>query len=381
MKWNMLTKASLGATLALCMLALGVAFFGLFNQASAAGTLESDEHLITIHDRGQERSIISKKDSLREVFADTGLVLDENDIVEPGLDEKLVSQSYQVNIYRARPVTIVDGDQRVRVMSAYQTPKQIAKQAGIAMQDEDKTTLSLPQNLIASGASLEMTIDRATPMWLVLYGKKERVYTQATTVAEFLKEKDINLGDKDDMNHKSSATIREDMKLEIWRNGIQTQTREEKIAFSVRQIQDADRPVGYKKVVTAGVPGKKVVTYKVTIKNGKAVKRKVLQSVVLKKAVQQVEIVGAKPSFSGDFADALAKLRACESGGNYQTNTGNGYYGAYQYDIGTWGNYGGYPNAAAAPPAVQDQKARETYEARGWSPWPSCAASLPDTYR
>lgn len=74
--------------------------------------------------------------------------------------------------------------------------------------------------------------------------------------------------------------------------------------------------------------------------------------------------------------DVWAALRMCEAGGNYAANTGNGYYGAYQFDIRTWGNYGGYYRPDLAPPAVQDQKARMTQAARGWYPWPGCARKL-----
>lgn len=361
-------------------LALLLAPLAVFSRAYATGS-DSPSHLISIHDRGVEKNVISREDTLRHVFKEEGIILDDNDIVEPGIDEELVAKSYQVNIYRARPVVIEDGMSQVKIMSAYQTPKQIAAHAGISLQDEDKTSMSLTNNLLTDGASLRMVIDRATPLSLTLYGKKEIVYTQATTVAGFLSEKNLKLEPEDRINLEQDTPIEEGMKIEIWREGKQTITREEKLDFTVKQIQDTDRPIGYKKVTTVGIPGKKLVTYRVTVKNGKIVKKKAMQTVVLKKATQQVEIVGAKPSFSGDFAEALAKLRACEAGGNYKTNTGNGYYGAYQYDIGTWGNYGGYPNAAAAPPSVQDQKARETYVARGWSPWPHCGASLPDTYR
>ncbi|HSX48005.1 MAG TPA: transglycosylase family protein [Candidatus Nanoarchaeia archaeon] len=69
--------------------------------------------------------------------------------------------------------------------------------------------------------------------------------------------------------------------------------------------------------------------------------------------------------------DIFARIRLRESGGNYAANTGNGYYGAYQYNDGTWGGYGGYRHASDAPPAVQDQKAAETYARRGCSPWPN----------
>lgn len=72
----------------------------------------------------------------------------------------------------------------------------------------------------------------------------------------------------------------------------------------------------------------------------------------------------------------MMKLRFCESGGRYDRNSGNGYYGAYQYDIRTWANYGGYARADLAPAEVQDAKFLETYARRGWSPWPSCSRKL-----
>ena len=75
-------------------------------------------------------------------------------------------------------------------------------------------------------------------------------------------------------------------------------------------------------------------------------------------------------------SDAWAQLRFCEAGGDYTKNTGNGYYGAYQYNLSTWGNYGGYARPDLAPPEVQDAKARETQSRRGWSPWPACARKL-----
>lgn len=82
----------------------------------------------------------------------------------------------------------------------------------------------------------------------------------------------------------------------------------------------------------------------------------------------------AKLVIGGD--DAWAQLRYCEAGGDYARNSGNGYYGAYQYNLGTWANYGGYARPDLAPPEVQDAKARATQAARGWSPWPACARKL-----
>lgn len=74
--------------------------------------------------------------------------------------------------------------------------------------------------------------------------------------------------------------------------------------------------------------------------------------------------------------EAWQALRYCEAGGIYSRNSGNGYYGAYQFNISTWNNYMGYARADLAPPAVQDSKAQETYNRRGWTPWPSCSKRL-----
>ena len=75
-------------------------------------------------------------------------------------------------------------------------------------------------------------------------------------------------------------------------------------------------------------------------------------------------------------SDDFARLRQCESGGNYAINTGNGFYGAYQFDRRTWQGLG-YPGTAnQADPATQDEAASRLQAARGWQPWPSCSRQL-----
>lgn len=67
--------------------------------------------------------------------------------------------------------------------------------------------------------------------------------------------------------------------------------------------------------------------------------------------------------FDEDLDRILATIRTLESGHNYTIvnpgNVGNEASGAYQFLRTSWANYGGYPEAWQAPPAVQDQKAAE----------------------
>lgn len=91
------------------------------------------------------------------------------------------------------------------------------------------------------------------------------------------------------------------------------------------------------------------------------------------KAVQAATEAVAPAAATGD---AWYKLRLCESGNDYTKNTGNGYYGAYQYNLSTWNNYGGFARPDLAPAAVQDAKAQADHARRGWSPWPACSKRL-----
>jgi resuscitation-promoting factor RpfA len=69
------------------------------------------------------------------------------------------------------------------------------------------------------------------------------------------------------------------------------------------------------------------------------------------------------------------RLRVCESSDNYKTNTGNGHYGAYQFDLSTWRSVGGSGYPYQASPAEQDKRALLLYHLRGWQPW-QCAKIL-----
>lgn len=273
----------------------------------------SDEsgRLMTIHDRGEDKLILTEAATIGAALAEAGITLDSKDAVEPAVDEKLVASEYQVNIYRARPVTIVDGPMRQKVVTPYQTPERIIKDAGITLYPEDATVLSRSDNIIADGAGLQLTIDRATVFSLNLYGATTQVRTQGATIGDMLKEKNVTLGANDRVSIPLSGTLTAGIEVKVWREGKQTITAEEVVNFDTEQIRDADRAPGYKEVKTAGVTGLKKVTYEIEIKDGVEVARNEIASLVTKPAVQQVEVIGAKVVLSVAYsADRAAIMTA-----------------------------------------------------------------------
>lgn len=259
-------------------------------------TPESGKRLIIVHDGGTERGLLTRQTTLRQALAEANIPVDPNDRTEPGLDEKLEANNYEVNVYRARPVTIIDGGTRVKIMSPYRTAKQIASSAGITLRNEDITEIKANTNIISQGGGVRLEITRATEFSLMLYGKKITAYTQGKTVAAMIKEKGIKLASDDTVSMPLHTPITAGMTVEIWRDGVQAVTEEQVVPFAVEKILDMDLPVGYNEIKTKGEPGVRLVTYEINAQDGKEIGRREIQNVISKAPVKQVERVGNKPS-------------------------------------------------------------------------------------
>lgn len=85
-------------------------------------------------------------------------------------------------------------------------------------------------------------------------------------------------------------------------------------------------------------------------------------------------VASAAPAVaSGSVWDQLA---ACESGGNWSINTGNGYYGGLQFSLGTWRAVGGSGLPSDASREEQIARAQAVLARQGWGAWPACTAKL-----
>lgn len=98
-------------------------------------------------------------------------------------------------------------------------------------------------------------------------------------------------------------------------------------------------------------------------------KAKTYKAPALKTATRQV-------SSSINYNLNWAALAQCESGGNASINTGNGFYGLYQFDLQTWYAVGGKGLPSNASAAEQTKRAQILYNQRGSQPWPVCGARL-----
>jgi len=82
-------------------------------------------------------------------------------------------------------------------------------------------------------------------------------------------------------------------------------------------------------------------------------------------------------STSAQAASVWDAVAACESGGNWSIDTGNGYSGGLQFSSSTWSAYGGTryaPTASRASKAAQIATAQRVLSSQGPGAWPTCGS-------
>ncbi len=287
-----------GALVVAALFLVAMIIISIASVTHAASKTDSKRgNLITIHDRGTEKAILSHAATIGDALKEVGINIDIKDVVEPAVDEKIIASDYQVNIYRARPVIIIDGSIRQKIMTPYQTAEQIVADVGIKLYSEDKTTISRVDDL-TEGAGLQLTITRSTPFTFTLYGKTTTARTMGKTVGAMLTEKGIILTKDDRVLPSQDTVLSEGMAIRVWREGKQTITVDESIDFEVEKIKDVDREVGYKNVTTPGQQGLRSVSYEVVIQDGQEAGRTEIASLVTKQPTKQVEVIGARGEYT-----------------------------------------------------------------------------------
>jgi resuscitation-promoting factor RpfB len=220
---------------------------------------------------------------------------------------------------------------------------------------EDDLTLLPTDDFLSEGSLGErVVIARATPVDLNLYGTQVTLRTHAKTVGDLIRERHVKLGKDDTMQPVAPTPLSDNSQVFIIHKGTQIQTAAEDIGMPVQTVSDGSLAYGSTAIRQQGSPGKKLVTYQIDLQNGQEVGRHVIQEVVTQEPVAQI-IAKGTAALTVTLQTWLYKLRMCESGGNYQDNTGNGFYGAYQFSGSTWNKWNtGYARADLAPPEVQD---------------------------
>lgn len=137
-----------------------------------------------------------------------------------------------------------------------------------------------------------------------------------------------------------------------------------------RRIFDANPKIADPDLI---VPGQKLT---IPEKGEKVKRRDVPADPAPRRASSAASRSATTTAPSAPSGSVWTRLAACESGGNWAANTGNGYYGGLQFSLSSWRAVGGsgYPHEASA--TTQIAMGQRLQARQGWGAWPGCAAKL-----
>lgn len=267
-----------------------------------------DTRVVSVFVDGQEQTLPTRAATVKDLLERLNITLSPDDVVEPALDTQILEDDFMVNVYRARPVTIIEGTKKVTVNTTQTDLKKVAEQAGFALHPEDELAPALPSDNIASVADgAQFLVDRAPVIPVNLYGITIQLRTRAETVGEALNEKDITLQTGDVVTPSTDTKITPTTQISVTNPNKQFITVEENTPMPVESVDDPSLPLGAKVVKQVGSPGKKVVTYELKLENGREVGRTAVQIITVSEPVKQIEARGTKVvTVTGSKADWMA---------------------------------------------------------------------------
>ncbi len=341
------------------------------------------KNTVTLSLDGQAHEVSTDGDTVAEVLSEQGVPVTDHDAVAPDLDST-VSDGTRIAVRFGRPLDVnLDGETTRHWVTATDVTTAL-DQIGLRV---DGANLSTSRGASISRNGMKLTI--ATPKRITFAVGGAKPVTEkvaALTVAQALKQHKVKVDNNDVVKPGPGRLVEPGDRITVTKVRVVTRKVDnESIAYSTTKTSDSSMYAGEEKVVREGRAGSRDVTYRLRFENGRVVQRKAVSVRDVQPAVDAVVHVGTKEkpapapaaaAFSSGSTvwDALAR---CESGGNWAINTGNGYYGGLQFNLGTWQAYGGSGLPSNNSRETQIAVATRLRDANGgYGAWPGCAASL-----
>jgi len=367
---------------------LAVVAGALVLAVSATGvTYASMSKTVTLSVDGKTEQVHTFGHKVSDVLAAQHISLGSHDAVAPSAGSSIADGS-TIAVRYGRPLTVkVDGQAR-RYWVTAQNVNTALDQLGLRFTGAD---LSASRGTRIGRSGMRLAVVTPKTLTVKLAGAKQHKATvTALRVGDALKELGVKVDHNDVVKPGLDTRVEDGSRIVYTNVRVVRRTATEAVPHGIEKVADSGMYSDQTKTVRVGHDGSRRVTYRVVLENGKTAKRKAVGSTPLRAPVSTLVHYGTKqrpaptpspasapapaPNYAGG-SSVWDRIAACESGGNWAANTGNGYYGGLQFTLGTWAAYGGSgrpdQNSREAQIAVAERVAAAE---GGYGAWPVCGA-------
>ena len=251
---------------------------------------QGTKNTVAITANGEQLQVATHAKTVEELLASQNITVSEYDKVSPSLDTEITG-GMEISWEQAEEIFIsVDGNQS-SIWTTEKRVKNILEEANIEVTEQDDLSLALDTEV---GADNKIDIQKAFQLTLVDGLEERQVWSTSTTVANFLKEQGITLGELDRVEKSLEDVITPNDKVAVVRVEKVTDVVEESIDFATEKKNDSSILKGKEQVVTAGTKGTMERTYELVKENGEVVSKTLQAEKIIKQPKTEVVAVGTK---------------------------------------------------------------------------------------
>lgn len=268
-------------TIASLLLFLAVVSFVLF---------EGTKKTVALTVNGEQQEILTHANTVEELLKQHNIVVANEDFLKPSLNTS-IKNNIAIEWEQARQIEItVDGEIQTINTTEHLVSEILAK-ADVPINEHDAITPAADAEV---GPNNKIAVEKAFEVTLLDGNEEKKVWSTSTTVADFLKQHNIQLNEFDRVERQMDEKVIPDSVIKVVRVEKVTDVVEEATNFAVETKKDDSLLKGKEKVVQAGEKGTVSRTYDVIKENGVEVSRNVISEKVTKEPKKKVVAVGTK---------------------------------------------------------------------------------------
>lgn len=251
---------------------------------------------LSVHDAGLETKIFSAAETVGEALRGAGINLYLADAVQPGVETPLQAEMH-VYIDRSKAITIVTDDPEIAPAGSFvtrtrrDTLREVIADEGIVLsgREDIQPPLDAPTR-----HGLEVAIRRFHPVSVAVDGRVVDTKTKKGTIGELLSDEGISLGPLDKISPPLDAIPNDHTLVNITRVREVVQEEPEEIPFETGLFQPSDEVELDTREYQEGEPGVLMKRVQIVYENGEPVSRTVLDEWVEKEPIPEVTYYGTK---------------------------------------------------------------------------------------
>ncbi|WP_117149428.1 MULTISPECIES: G5 and 3D domain-containing protein [Paraliobacillus] len=266
-------------------------------------SFEATKVEVNVTQNGETTTVETHAETVADLIDELELNVGEHDLLSHKTDE-LITANMDIQYKQAKNLVLTIDEEEEVYYTTQDTVASFLEEAEVEVGDHDVLSVD-PSAAIEN--DLEIELNKAMQVTINDGGEEKQVWTTEETISDLLADQSIELNELDRVEPEETKDVTADSAVTITRVEKVTDIVEETIDYSTVTKSDNSLTKGKEEVVTAGEEGLVEKKYEVTLENGEEVERELINEEIKKESEKRVVAVGTKEEVATTVASTATE--------------------------------------------------------------------------